>query len=125
MTCFVLVACLLSLPDIHIESGYLSAYAELPTVATLAYRQEVGDIPQDISQYDALIAVADCSLIGREALLYTEIGTMTAIIYDCAGNDGTPTWMAENRIVAEVDYWTWQRHPEIVGGAAILSVHSQ
>jgi len=107
------------------QSGYLSAYAEVPTVGTVAYRQEVGDIPQDLRPYDVLIAVADCSRIGKEATLYTAVGPLRALVIDCAGNDGTPSWMEENRIIAEIDYYSWQRWPELVGSAAVLVIEGE
>ena len=100
--------------------GYLSAYGEMPTVATLAYRQEIGDIPSDISQYSVFLAVADCGLIGREATLISSSGVFDALIIDCAGNDGTPEWMEQNSIVAEIDFYTWAAYPELVGSAAVL-----
>lgn len=102
------------------QSGYLSAYAESPTVGTVAYRQEVGDIPHDLTGYDVLIAVSDCMMVGKPGTLYTAVGPLDALVIDCAGDDGTPSWMAENNIVAEIDYWTWAAHPELVGSAAVL-----
>lgn len=115
----ILTLAILSTPN----TGFLSAYAELPTVATVEYRQEIGDLPHDISKYDVLIAVADCGLIGKEGVLHTIVGSLKAIVFDCAGNDGTPSWMEENNIVAEIDYWTWQKYPELVGTPATFETY--
>ena len=104
------------------QTGYLSAYAESPTVGTIAYRQAVGDIPSDLSQFDVMIAVSDCRLIGKEGMLYTAVGPLRALVFDCAANDGTPSWMEENNIVAEIDWYTWQRWPVLVGSAAVLVI---
>ena len=88
--CALLLWCGITAKWHTVQTGYLSAYAELPTVATLAYRQEIGDVPYDVSGYDVFIAVADCGLIGHEGTLYTNAGALRAIVMDCAGNDGTP-----------------------------------
>jgi hypothetical protein len=102
------------------HTGYLSAYGRLPTDATIDYRQSVGDIPQDLSGYDVLIAVSDCRLIGKTGVLYTAVGALRALVIDCAGNDGTPAWMFENSIIAEIDWYSWQRWPGLVGSEAVL-----
>ena len=127
MTC-TLIACLLAgaldsvQPPNVVFDGYLSAYAEAPTIGTIAYRQAVGDIPQDLRPYNVLIAVADCSLIGKEALLISGGNVYEALVFDCAGNDGTPSWMEQNNIVAEVDWYFWQLRPDLVGQAATVVV---
>lgn len=119
--CLTLAACLISPPPQAHESGYLSAYAQTPTDATLAYRQEVGDVPYDVSQYDVLIAVLDCRLIGDEALLYTDVGVLKALVFDCAGvSDGGALWMLENNMIAEIDFYAWQKWPQLVGSHAVL-----
>lgn len=125
MTCIILIACLWQPIQAPPQTGYLSAYAQGPTDATIAYRQEVGDLPYDLSQYAVFIAVADCSLVGREATLYTAVGQLSAIVFDCAGNDGTPSWMETNRIIAEIDYWTWQHWPELIGSEAVLVMEDE
>lgn len=116
----VLIALLIS-QNAHAERGYLSAYAQLPTDATLEYRQELGQIPTDLSQFDAYIAVLDCTKIGDTGELHTDVGILDVLVFDCAGiEDGGASWMAENSILAEFDYYTWERHPELIGTEAIL-----
>lgn len=96
--------------------GWLSAYGQQPTDATIAYRQEIGDIPNNLSMYDGVIAVLDCGRIGEEALLRAEGVSLRVMVFDCAGDsDGGYEWMIENNIAAEVGYYLWQEHPHIVG----------
>lgn len=102
--------------------GYLSAYDKNPTVYTIQYRQEVGDIPRDLSKYDGVIAVLDCGKIGQEAVLAIGEKTLSVIVFDCAGqSDGGHAWMVENNIVAEVGWGIWQAHPHIVGKRATIT----
>jgi hypothetical protein len=106
--------------------GWLSAYNQNPTVATVKYRQGTGEIPADLSPYDGVIAVLDCGLVGEDAYLHTKGGTFYVMIFDCAGNDGGYSWMIENSVVAEVDYFMWEEHPRIVGSWAQLElVHKE
>lgn len=100
--------------------GYLSAYGQQPTEATLAYRQSIGDIPQNLAHFDGAVSVQDCSLIGQHARLITEDLDLHVIIFDCAGDDGGLDWMLENNILAEIDYGLWRKHPEIVHRPATL-----
>jgi hypothetical protein len=103
------------------NTGYLSAYAQFPTDATIEYRQELGQIPHDLSEFDAYIAVLDCSQIGETGNLYTDVGTLYVLVFDCAGiEDGGADWMIDNNYIAELDWYTWQEYPEIIGTNAIL-----
>jgi len=112
-------------PERVIMSGWLSAYGHSPTVGTIEYRKSVGDLPQDITKYDGLIAVKDCGLVGKDATLYTASGKFHVKVFDCAdrsGSDGTVSWMESNSIVAEVGYFLWDSYPEIVGAKAKVSI---
>lgn len=103
-------------------SGYLSAYDKNPTVYTIKYRQEIGDIPYDLSEYDGVITVLDCGRIGQEAVLAIGEKTLDVIVFDCAGqSDGGYAWMVENNIVAEVGWGIWQKYPDIVGKRATVT----
>ena len=116
--------------------GFLSAYAQRPTDATIAYRQELGQIPQDISEFDVLLAVPNCDLIGHSGVLYIESQEMlwglgsielaeySALVFDCAGEgkDTGHNWMIDNAIAAEVDYYFWVLHPEYVGNGIRVTV---
>jgi hypothetical protein len=107
-------------PIIYDAVGYLSAYNQLPTAATTEYRQKIGDIPKDLSRYDALLAVDDCGRIGHEAKLFAGGQVFEAIVFDCGGAEpgGGWSWMQKNNIVAETDYWFWQKYPELIFGHA-------
>ena len=96
--------------------GFISAYAQGPTDATLQYR---GMWPAD-PKLDGYIAVADCGRIGQYAKLGTAAGVLNVRVFDCGGDDGGHSWMIENNIVVEVDWYLWERYPEIVGGKAKL-----
>lgn len=107
-----------------IITGFLSAYALNPTVATLEYRQHHEQIPTDLSGYDVFVAVADCAHIGAEATLAIDGKVYDALVFDCAGvADGGRQWMHTNAIAAEVDYWFWMRHPEYVGTGVPVELH--
>ena len=100
--------------------GILSAYALWPTLGTIAYRQDLGQIPQDISMYDALIAVDDCNLIGHEATIYSGDREFSALVMDCAGSDSAE-YLSDGddlttpfKISAEVSYHFWKAHPDVV-----------
>lgn len=102
-------------------SGFLSAYGQLPTDATLENRQRWDQIPNDLSRFDAYIAVLDCTKIGATGKLHTISGTLNIIVFDCAGiEDGGADWMVRNNYVAELDFYTWEKHPELIGTEAIL-----
>lgn len=92
---------------IPMQEGWFSQYARAPTDATIKYRQQTGSLPQDLSAYRGVIAVADCSLIGNEAWLRIagKDDWIPVIIFDCAAADGTLAWMAENNIILELGYY--------------------
>ncbi|NIV92386.1 hypothetical protein GWN42_06175 [candidate division KSB1 bacterium] len=108
--------------------GILSAYALWPTVGTIEYRQDHGQIPQEIGHFDAFVAVDDCSLIGSEAKLITEKGEFRAMVFDCAGGDGAHYFSDGNdmttpyKLAGDVDYHFWQNHPELVGSLVTIEV---
>jgi hypothetical protein len=103
--------------------GWLSAYGQMPTDATLEYGQTVLGLPHDISPYDGLIAVLDCGDVGKTARLKTSLGTFKMLIFDCAyphdtGPEhlaGGARWMLENQYVGEVGFYFWSQYPELIG----------
>ncbi len=73
----------------------------------IAYRQRVGQIPQDLSLYDGFIAVLEVDDIGRTYLLrpVTSPHWEVFLAVDCAGiADGGYAWMTNSGIIAEVDW---------------------
>ena len=90
------------------NSGWLSAYAPEPTIGTLTYRLNIGDVELG---HDVYLAVADCGRIGETG--HITIGDSEELdyqVFDCLGSDAGYDWMKAQNIVAEVDYWTWQRY---------------
>jgi len=100
--------------------GALSAYGEAPTVGTLAYREEMGQISH--REYDFFIAVPDCDLIGQQAILAADDVLYEGIVFDCAGDSDSYRWMKDNIVAGEVDYWFWQEHPELIGSEVFLLI---
>ena len=102
--------------------GFLSAYDERPTVATIKYGQEHGYIPQDISKYDGVVAVLDCWRAGQDAILTVGDEQFYVLVFDCAGKgDGGWNWMIRNSYLAEVGYYMRIKYPHIVGKYATIA----
>lgn len=100
------------------QEGWLSAYAKRPTLGTLAYRLEHGQVTaEQVARAEVLIAVDNCGLIGREGTLTVADSSWSALVYDCGGADGGHSWMQQNAIVAEVDYFWWMANPHLIGAA--------
>ena len=99
--------------------GILSAAGPTPTNATLALRQEWGQVPQDVSGY-ALIAVDDCGLIGHPGHMYAGNEVYPVIVYDCAGEEGTQYFSNGNddstpyKLSADAGWDFWKAHPDVV-----------
>jgi hypothetical protein len=106
-------------PSIQLD-GYVSAYNEQPTIHTLAYRRSVGDIPH--LKVDGYVATLSCDYVGKEAILETSVGNLNVVVFDCAGADGGHSWMRDNNMVVEIDYYLWRKYPDIVGEEARLIV---
>ena len=108
--------------------GILSAYALNPTIAQTSYQQEMGNLPEDLSGYDALLAVDHCGLIGKEATLHTESGAYRALVFDCAGGSSAPFFSDGNDLSTpylyggEVDYQFWMDHPDLIGTEVTIEV---
>ena len=90
------------------QSGWLSAYDKEPTIATMEYRLTIGDVELG---HDVYLAVADCARMGETGRITIGDGEpLSYQVFDCLGADASHNWMAQQNIIAEVDYWTWQRH---------------
>lgn len=99
-----LIACYLVL---GVEDGYASQYGADVMIHTIEARIGWNHLPADVlDRYEVFGAVADCSKIGDEFWVNYNGVWEKGIVTDCAGNDGTPQWMEENRVVVEVDYET-------------------
>jgi len=91
-----------------IMTGWLSAYDIEPTVGTFVYRLESGEIE---TGHEVYLATADCSRIGETGQISINGGSwLDYQVFDCLGSDAESDWMTELGFVAEVDYFTWQRH---------------
>lgn len=107
--------------------GMLSAYAMWPTIGTVEYRQELGQLPQgDLYSQYTLVAVNDCGLIGEVGRLTVDgqVQEKPAIVFDCKGETAHQWMSASNKdtpykVAAEVDYFTWIKNPEWVGSGAV------
>lgn len=101
------------------ETGWLSQYAQSPTDGTIEFRQQVGQLPDDLDYLDGLIAVADCDRIGHEALLSIDHGPWLHVaVFDCSGHASTTAWMKDNNIIGELSYYMAVEHG-IVGQGGI------
>lgn len=105
-------------------TGWASYYEEAPTVATIKARLEMGHITAaDLLWANSLIAVADCGMIGERVTIQVDGGEMrNAVVFDCAGNDGTIEWMQESDVVLELDYYTAQAYDMVNRGALRVSM---
>lgn len=91
-----------------VQTGWLSAYDIEPTIGTLVYRLENGDIEPG---HDVYLAVADCSRIGETGTITIGAGPLLDYqVFDCLGDDAEYNWMDAEGYIAEVDYFTWQRY---------------
>jgi len=104
----ILVAIIISNIHSSEQTGWLSAYDEESTINQINYGLSTRQIQEGRTVY---LATADCKRIGEVGLI--QIGDSDWLdyqVFDCAGNDGTPDWMGQNNIIAEIDYYTWQRY---------------
>lgn len=109
LTSILFGMCLSPVTDREIHEGYFSRYNLSPTAATIAYRQHVGDLPVNMSHYDGVIAVADCSMVGKDAWVYVDGIWYDMIVFDCSGHEETSLWMEQNRILGEWGYYFAER----------------
>lgn len=89
-------------------TGWASYYEQDPTDATIEARLEMEHITHaDLLWAETLIAVSDCSQIGDRMTVQVGDDTpLRAVVFDCAGNDGTAGWMKDGNILFEFDYYT-------------------
>lgn len=106
-------AVFLLLGQIDHREGFVSVYAQTPTDRTIAYQQERGVIPQDLSPYDGLVAAYSCSWLGREGWLIVGDQSYYVLVFDCAHYESW-RWMLTTPISVEVDYYFAQENPGVV-----------
>lgn len=96
--------------------GKLSAYQFNPWYGTVKWRQEHGQLPDDLSMYDAHVATDDCSTIGWTGMMHVYesdvmVDSLSVIVFDCMGADAVYNWMDELGFAVEMDYLTWMANP--------------
>ena len=101
--------------------GYLSGYSMWPTIRTIEIRQEWGQLSENISNYDMMISVPNCDLIGHEGTMYVGDEEYSVLVFDCAGEFGHQ-WMLNNAIAAELGYFSWMEHTDLVGTGVIVKI---
>ena len=90
--------------DHELSSHWFSQYGQEPTDGTMEYRWSVGDMPLDMSLYDGVIAVEDCSRIGDVAMINIDDRWRRVMAFDCLGRDQS-NWMQEKNIIAELGFY--------------------
>lgn len=121
--CVAIAMCFVA-EEPEVMDGWVSQYeSQILTTATIEARQGWKQLPEDVSSYDAYIAVLDCDLIGRHGVIvWTDYGTVeSAIVVDCSGHTSTTDWMQANNIIMEVDHETAKRHG-FVGQGGVRAV---
>jgi hypothetical protein len=94
-----------------VYEGRLSQYAEQPSIDTLQYRQQSGQIPYGLPENVVLMAVADCEQIGRQGLISINGSEWEPLYaFDCAGSNKAYRWLVDNGFLGEIDFWSAVRH---------------
>ena len=94
--------------SLELYEGWLSAYDQDPTMDTLYYRLDIGDVQLG---HDVYIAVSDCKRIGETGTMTIgESGPLSYQVFDCLGDDIGHDWMTDRNIIAEIDYWAWKKY---------------
>lgn len=100
--------------------GWLSAYDQEPTMDTIYYRLGNGDIQLG---FDVYIAVPNCKRIGETGtMIIGDSKPLTYQVFDCSGDEATNDWMNGNNIIAEIDFWAWQKYGL---GRAVITPHGE
>lgn len=89
-------------------AGWASYYDQRPTDMTLAWRVKHGYLDgADLLWAETYIAVSDCWRVGERGYIQIEgVGLRTYVVFDCTETYATKRWLEDNRIVAELDYYT-------------------
>ena len=103
--------------DVHITEGFVSAYDEVPSTATINFHIDLGLVTlEEVEEADMVIAIYSCSKVGDYVTVKAHGQEYRALVLDCAGDkDGGQAWMLRNGYVLEMFYATWQKFPELLG----------
>jgi len=108
-------------------TGLTSRYSPGVMQATIAARIEMGQLSaHSVAAHDGYVAVLDCNRIGDTLWIMVNDGRhwqtgelvdggrwQRVLVTDCArrdGADGARSWMADNGILTELDYYTAARY---------------
>lgn len=106
-------------PDGRVQfSGYISYYAETPSVAQIEYFENYHG-PHPGYTY---IAVPNCDTIGMTGMLYADPLQIPVVVFDCGGAGETTghNWMLRNLIAAEIDWHSNVRYPTLAHNYATI-----
>ena len=100
-----------------VQTGWASQYQSTYIMdATVAVRQEWGQLPEDLSYWDGFVAMESCENIGKTAWIrIVSISPLSKssdksdyrwqwhpyLVSDCSGHESTTKWMLENNILVE------------------------
>lgn len=103
----VLLSSLLQSGSPLFMQGSWSQYAKEPTDSQIWYHTEVTGLLSHPEEYDSFIAMVDCDHVGRDVWISVKGGPWRkAFVFDCSGHVSTTTWMRQNGIIGELDYYT-------------------
>jgi hypothetical protein len=95
-------------PTTQSNSGWLSAYDIEPTIGTFNVKLYDGVIELG---HDVYLATPGCDRIGEVGIITIgDSPPLTYQVFDCAGDAETIEWMTANNIIAEIDWYSWQRY---------------
>jgi hypothetical protein len=93
--------------------GVFSQYAQRPTDQVLWNRSIPGrtayTLPVEREGIDGYLAVAECERIGEVVTVSWRGRTERLMVFDCAGDGRTRSWMKRGNILGELDYYTAKR----------------
>jgi hypothetical protein len=97
-------------PYVNVRKGLLSQYARGPTDAQIWYHETVTGLLSDYDDYDGMIAVLNCELVGRDAWIKIEDSPwLHVFVGDCSGHSSTTNWMRRANILFEMDWYLKER----------------
>ena len=95
--------------------GYASAYSPgvFERVIDVRQRGLTSYTLPDTIELNRYIAVEDCSMVGKEAMVFFGDESERVLIADCAGvADGGKAWMQHHNIAGELDWETFSEYKQ-------------